>query len=130
MRYTRQARQVHNMVVKSGNGSKVKITAPSKSNPVTGISEGADMSIEVYFVQTQYTSLDLNDSGIANGLTKLIVSPLDSNGNQVKDFVKLLQHKNAFVNYEGSNSKVSIKLAKIVMPDGETPITARVFIGG
>ncbi|AFK66660.1 hypothetical protein COPG_00064 [Colwellia phage 9A] len=131
MPYKKQALQIHSTIVKSGNNSKMDIVTPSKVDPISGISSGVEESIEVNFVQTHYTSQDLGDSGIASGLTKLLISTLDPNGNEIVGFVKALQHKNAFVRYSGGGGKkVSIKLSKIVMPNGVIPILARVFIGG
>ncbi len=130
MPYKRQTLQSHNTIVKAGNNSTLEIISPSKVDPVSGLSKGLPETIRVNYTQTHYTSQDLADSGVANGLTKLLISPLDSNGKEIPDFARLLQNKNTFVKLEGDGSKVSIKLAKIVMPDSKTPILARVFIGG
>ena len=78
MPYKRQRLQSHNTIVKSGNNSTLEIISPSKADPMTGISTGEQIAT-AHYVQANYSTLDLSDSAIASGLTKLLISPLESN---------------------------------------------------
>ena len=129
MAYERQVLSSHKTIVKAGNGSTLKVVYPLGTDTMTGISSGYG-EIKAYFAQTSYSAQELSDSSIASGLTKLLVSPLDEDGNVIKDFSQILKNKKSYVKFSDDESTVSIKVVRLTQPDHNTVLLARVYIGG
>lgn len=113
----------------AGNKSKGIVSVPNKKNAFSGKSLVPDTNIEVYFCQKteNNSTLDKNPTLVIN--TILLISPLDAEGRQIEDFTKIINSKEAKFKYRSGVQK-SIDNSRVTLPDGETPIIARISIGG
>ena len=62
-----------------------------------------------------------------------MVSPLDASGDEIVDFKRVITDKAAKVIYHIEDEEpvsLSIETAKLTLPDGVTPILARIVLGG
>lgn len=109
------------------------IQVPSERDSFSGVSTGQDTEMDCYFVQqnTSNSTLDLNPNLVST--YTLLISPLDEAGDELVDFEKIITNKAANVIYEKGTFRekiVSIDKARLTLPDGVTPILARIVIGG
>lgn len=130
MNFRAEAQAVLKTIKKAGANTTVKIIVPAKKDAFTGISSGNPTELTVYMAQVEYTDTELADSALANGLMKLVVSPLNTEEIEPQGgFIAAVKGKGTMVEFSDSR-KLAIKVARITAPDGVTPILSRLFIGG
>jgi len=126
MLYHRERYQVLNTIKLSGNNAIASIQT-YKGDPMGGPSV-LDLNVQVNFVQANYSNTDIADPSISSGLMKILVPSIDGDGKEI-NLESLVMDKSAKVVF--STGKVlGIKSPKLTMPDGVTPIVARLFLGG
>lgn len=129
MPYSREQKQVLGTITKAGNGAELTIIVPAKSDPLSGIVTGLPTELKAPFAVVKYSREDFANPSLANGLMKVILSPLDKAGVAIPDLVKSIEDKNASVAL-ASGERFKIRHTETVKPDGLTPIVSRVFLGG
>lgn len=129
MLYLREATQIRNTCIATSNGEVVKISTPSETKPFTGEVLTAGESISVFFYQMNTANSTLDKSPNLVNTIQIRVSPLDADGAYIAKFRDIVEDKSATVEYSDGR-KVSVESAVITMPDGKTPIMARLRLGG
>lgn len=129
MSYSRLQSQTHATIRKAGNATTVQVLSPASVDGFSGVRSGEDKTIKAYFVQVAYTNSELDKNpSLVEGI-RLLLSPLDSNGDILDDFSTIVKSKGAVVTMP--NGRVlSVDRAKVTIPDGVTPILARLDLGG
>lgn len=133
MRFRREQLQVHNAIIKSGKGSTLTVTIPPKRDSFSGVSTGEAIELECFFVQRNTSNNTLEQNPNLVNKVNLMVSPLDASGDEIVDFKKVITDKAAKVIYHIEDEEpvsLSIETAKLTLPDGVTPILARIVLGG
>lgn len=128
MAYKREVQQVHDSIVRAGDGAKAEIVTQGSYDPITGVPTGSGASVEFYCVAVNYTREDIADPALANGLLKLLITPLRPDGTFDESFESLIESKDNKVKLE-NGKEFFIRHSQITRPDSVTPILARVFLG-
>lgn len=128
MKYRRQVLQIHNTIKKSGNKAVLDLIIPTGVNPTTGRATGETV-YKVFFVKVNYTTEELSDGSLVEGLSKYLISTISPDGQYLQNLPELLKNKKATVRLAGGTNKLSIKASRITAPDGVTPLAARLFVG-
>lgn len=128
MGFSREIQQTHDAIVRAGDGSKAEIITQGTYDPVTGVPTGSGTATEFYCVAVNYTREDIADPALANGLLKLLVTPLKPDGVLDENFESLIESKDNKVKLE-NGKEFFIRHSQITRPDSITPILARVFLG-
>ncbi len=128
MGYKREIQQAHNAIVRAGDGSRAEIITQGSYDPITGVPTGSGTSTEFYCVAVNYTREDIADPALANGLLKLLITPLKPDGIFDESFESLIESKDNKVKLE-NGKEFFIRHSQITRPDSITPILARVFLG-
>lgn len=128
MPYKKQAEQVNNTVRASGNNSTLLLVIPLDSDPMTGISLGETVQ-EVYYVRANFNTKDIASGLISDGMSKVVISAIDKNGNQIEDLHKIIKNSKLVVRLDGSDEELGVSYSQVTMPDNKTTIVARLFIG-
>tara|TARA_R110000851_G_scaffold95639_4_gene207738 strand:- start:622 stop:1008 length:387 start_codon:yes stop_codon:yes gene_type:complete len=127
MPYRTEQRKVTNTIRKAGNNAALTIRSISSRHPISGFPV-TTVSAPIFFAQVNYNGGDLNDTSIADGLTKLVLAPLDASGNEVVDFNNIVSDKSGIVIFP-NGVESSIQNTRITSGDTVTPIAARLFLG-
>ena len=129
MPYKSEALKVLRTIKKAGNGGELTLRVPAKSDPLSGITLGPPVLHKVFFVAVNYSREDLNDPSLANGLMKVLISPLGEDGNPIPDYLDIVENKNtSAILPDGTTFKVLH--TKTTKPDGMYSIVTRAFLGG
>ena len=128
MAYKREIQQVHDSIVRAGDGAKAEIITQGTTDPITGIPTGTGSSTEFYCVAVNYSREDIADPALANGLLKILISPLKPDGTFEGGFEGLVESKGNKVKL-GNGKEFFIRHSQITRPDGKTPVLARLFLG-
>lgn len=128
MAYSREIKQVHDSIVRAGDGARATIITQGEYDPITGIPLGTGDSTDFYCVAVNYTREDIADPSLSNGLLKLLITPLRPDGLLDNQFEEFIEDKNNKVRLEGGK-EFFIRHSQITRPDGYTPILARLFLG-
>lgn len=127
MPFEREQQQVLATIKKAGNKQKGYIKT-YQSDPMGG-GYVEDLSVETYFAQSSLNGKDYSDPSLANGLFKLLIPAVTDSMSTLIDFTKILNNKTTkFIFPDGR--EVGIINVKLTMPDGVTPILARLYAGG
>ena len=126
MPYDRERLQVLNSIKRAGNGEQVTVEVTSGGG--MGAPQATQQAFTAYFAQVNYSSKDVADPTIANGLMKIIIPAINDAGAELSNFNSVLNKSAKVVFTDGT--KVGIKMAKVTQPDHKTPILARLFLGG
>lgn len=128
MSYNKEIQQVHDSIVRAGDGAKAEIISQGTTDPITGVPTGSGARTSVYCVAVNYTKEDISDPSLAHGLLKLLISPRGTDGATIENFIDLIEDKGNKVKL--SNGKeFTIRHSQTTRPDGVTPILARIFLG-
>lgn len=129
MLYEAQIRQVLATVLRAGSGQILKLKVPAKADPLSGITTQPAQIYEAPFATVTYNREDIADPSLANGLTKVLISPVTKEMNPIPDFVNIVENKGT-VAILPTGEEFKILHTKTTRPDGVTPIITRAFLGG
>lgn len=128
MAYNREASQVQRAILRAGDGAEAVFKTTGGTDPITGFPDGTGRTETLNFVSVNYSREDIANPSLANGMLKILVSPLKLGGEDVEDFVSLIESKGLKVTLP-DGKKFTAKYSQITRADGVTPILARVFLG-
>lgn len=130
MNYRSEAQGILKTIKRAGANTQIKLIVPAAKGAFSGVSLGGDLEIMLYMAQLEYTDQELADDSLANGLMKIVVSPLMEDGATFyPDFISMIRNKGARVQFNDGR-KVSVKVARVTAVDGVTPILGRIYLGG
>lgn len=128
MAYKREIQQVYESIVRAGDGAEAEIITQGSYDPITGVPTGTGASTAFYCVAVNYSREDIADPALANGLLKILISPLKPDGSFESNFEELVESKDNKVKLE-NGKEFFIRHSQITRPDGKTPVLARLFLG-
>ena len=128
MGYSRELKQIQKAIVRAGDGAVAVLKTPPSRYPSEGKPAGTSSVLEANFVAVNYTREDISDDSLANGLLKILITPLSSSGDSLVDFVEIIETKGTQVTLP-DGKEFGIRHSQISRPDGVTPILARIFLG-
>lgn len=128
MAYKREVDKVHRTIKKAGNNQILTFLEIGEPDRQTGETPPPIPHV-MYFCQLRYTNEELKNDAIADGKTKLLVSPLGPDGKPIERFYELLKNKSSKVILPRTNGEsIGIAQAIVTMPDSVTPILGRLFV--
>lgn len=113
----------------TGNRNKVKVFVPAKKAAFGGKTIGRSKSFTAYFCQGVIDNSELSKNPNLVTSVRLLISPISDDGELLNSFVEIITSKSALLKYPDGR-EISIDNVKLTMPDNETPILARVTVGG
>lgn len=128
MAYNRELYQIQKSIIKAGDGAELDIIINKGLDPITGFPLGTEVVSTLYFVAVNYTREDIGNPSLANGLLKIIVSPLRSTGNLLDKFTEIVERKGVKLKLP-DGKEFGVRHSQITRADGVTPIMARIFLG-
>lgn len=128
MAYSRELKQIQKAIIRVGDGAVAVLKTPPSRYPSEGNPAGTISSLEANFVAVNYTREDISDDSLANGLLKILITPLSSDGEDLVDFVEIIENKGTQVTLP-DGKEFGIRHSQITRPDGVTPLLARIFLG-
>jgi hypothetical protein len=130
MRFKREALSILKTIQRAGYHEKVVIIIPSKRDNFSGVQVGAPEEIPAFMAQVEYTDKELADDTLANGLMKILVSPvLEDLSGYIPSFISLIRNKGTMIRFSDGRL-LSIRVSRFTAPDGVTPILSRIYLGG
>lgn len=129
MPFENETLQLLRTILKTGNNGLITLKVPAKTDPLSGITTGQPVFHEVPFAVVNYSREDLSDPSLANGLTKILLSPLTIDAQPIPDFLSIVENKNTVAIFPDGDT-FKILHTKTTKPDGKTVLVTRAFLGG
>lgn len=133
MSYEIERIQTRDGIIKIGNGSTAVISFITKGveDRMSGIATSSTTTeMTVFVARVDLTYKEQISDSISEGAMKLLVSPLDENGDMIANFEDIVKSSNALVTLPDTTTQLSIKHYKLTSPNFGDPILARIYIGG
>lgn len=128
MAYDREVSQVQKAILRAGDRAEAVFKTTGGNDPITGFPDGTGRTEVLNFVAVNYSKEDIANPTLANGMLKILVSPLKMSGESVTDFTSLVESKGVKVTLP-DGKEFTAKYSQITRADGVTPVLARVFLG-
>ena len=116
-------------IKRAGNKQQCILRTPTgEADTFSGVSEDPD-EICLYFAQVNHNNDEISTTPSLVEAIKIIVCPLRDDGTVEETFLEQCRDKGSTIVLP-SGKEYGIKLARITIPDGITPIVARLSLGG
>lgn len=128
MLYSTELRKCLATIKRAGNKQTCTITTPSSNiDTFSGVPDDPQ-DLCLYFAQVNHNNDEISTTPSLVEAIKIIVCPLRDDGTIEDTFLEQCRDKGSTVTLP-SGKKYGIKLARITIPDGITPIVARLSLG-
>ena len=128
MLYSTELRKCLATIKRAGNKQTCILSTPSADvDTFSGVSEDPT-EVCLYFAQVNHNNDEISTTPSLVEAIKIIVCPLRDDGTVEETFLDQCRNKGSTVTLP-SGKKFGIKLARITIPDGITPIVARLSLG-